>query len=153
AQIGRQCVTTRTRCGNADAGSQAGATTCATMPQPAEVEPSKTQQLYLQSERQTQTDEQLKARLNAVTLRQARTGLKPHVTFGGVVDGEVTVQLATILPNKTSAFSGMTAKVEMRTRDGELRYQFADEEPSVYAWDSARLTADLQGEKLEGVFM
>src|SRR5690606_40184459 len=54
---------------------------------------------------------------------------------------------------KTSAFSGMTAKVEMRTRDGELRYQFADEEPSVYAWDSARLTADLQGEKLEGVFM
>lgn len=153
AQIGRQCFTTRTRWGNADAGSQAGATTGATAPQPAEEELSETPQLCLQGEWQAQTGVQLQASLNAVPLRQARPWLKPDVTLGGVVDGEVTFQLATNLPNKTSAFSGMTAKVEMRTRDGELRYQFADEEPSVYAWDSARLTADLQGEKLEGVFM
>ena len=95
----------------------------------------------------------MQASLFAAPLRQARPWLKPDVTLGGVVDGELNVRLDTAQPNKTSAFTGMTAALTLQTRDGELRYQFADEEPNVYAWNSAQLTADLKDEKLDGLFV
>ena len=161
ARIGRQCLTTRVRWGNPNAEETAGSAGTAGpgsagstgTPQLAGDESAETPQLCLQGEWLAQTGVQLQASLAAVPLRQARPWLKPDVTLGGVVEGEVNFRLDTTQPNKTSAFSGMTAQVNLQTRDGELRYQFADEEPNAYAWETAQLTAELKGEKLEAVFI
>ncbi len=156
ANIGKQCLTTRVRWGNANRTEGAEDTDAAgdsATAQDADAAAIETPQLCIQGEWQAQSGVELQASLFAAPLRQARPWLKPDVTLGGVVDGEVNFRLATNLPNKTSAFSGMTASVNMQTRDGELRYQFADEEPNVYAWNSAQLTANVEGEKLDGRFV
>ena len=155
ASIGKQCLTTRVRWGNANRAEGTTDTDVADNSDATVDEDSsaETPQLCIQGEWQAQSGVQLQASLFAAPLRQARPWLKPDVTLGGVVDGEVNFRLDTNLPNKTSAFSGMTASVNMQTRDGELRYQFADEEPNVYAWDSAQLTANVEDGKLDGRFV
>ncbi|MGM8228085.1 translocation/assembly module TamB domain-containing protein [Cellvibrio sp. ARAG 10.3] len=159
ARIGTQCLTTRVRWGNANRGEDGGGEAVANDNQaggeiPAADDPFiETPQLCLQGQWQAQSGVQLQASLFAAPLRQARPWLKPDVTLGGVVDGELNFRLDTTRPNKTSAFTGMTAALTLQTRDGELRYQFADEEPNIYAWNRAQLTADLKDDKLDGLFV
>lgn len=91
---------------------------------------------------------ELQANLAAIPLRLARAWLKPEVTLGGVIEGDLSFNWAK-KANPANAFDGMVASLQLQTRDGELTHRVIDEEPSVYVWRSAQLQADLKDSQLE----
>src|SRR5690606_35831582 len=91
---------------------------------------------------------ELQASLVAVPLRLARAWLKPEVTLGGVIEGDLSFNW-TKKANPTNVFDGMVASLQLQTRGGELRHRVIEEEPSVYVWRSAQLQAELKDSQLE----
>lgn len=77
----------------------------------------------------SQSGLQLGVDLVAVPLRQLRSLLKPDVHLAGVMDGQFALNIP---PGKFPS-----AQWQMQTRDGELSYQYADNPPETYRWQSA----------------
>lgn len=93
-----------------------------------------------QGQWQDTTGLQLKAQLNAVPLRQLRAFLKPDVSLAGVIDGEFELKMPI---DKTPL-----AHWQLQTREGELHYQYADQPPETFVWQSAVLSGAWQAQQI-----
>jgi translocation and assembly module TamB len=83
---------------------------------------------------------ELDGTLAAVPLRQLRAFLKPDVTLRGVIEGDFSLRLPT--------GKKPLAALNIRTRDGELNYQYADYPLEIYRWENAAVTAKWQNDLL-----
>lgn len=163
AVIGEQCLTTRVDNASSATTVSEKATVSTTSPTTATtattnaeniaqadapIQPSTTATplLCVTGKWNQQAGADLVASIRAVPLRQARALLKRDVTLGGVIDGDFSLHKP---PPNAGSPGAMTAQLAVQTRAGELRYQYAGEEPNVYRWHSARLVADLKNNQLD----
>jgi translocation and assembly module TamB len=147
-ELGELCLTTRTarrggerrsETGDAPAANAAALNDQTEAAVTAELAASASEEvpaLCAQGQWSTERGLLMNAGLTAIPLHQLRAFLDPDVGIAGVVAGEIALQLP---PG-----GAPTASLDLYTRGGELRYQYADEPVESYRWETLSLKGNLQ---------
>ncbi|ROQ18568.1 autotransporter secretion inner membrane protein TamB [Marinimicrobium koreense] len=83
------------------------------------------------------------ALVEGLPLRLAQRWLEPEVSLEGTLEG----RLELLMPASGAA----NARLRLETREGALRYQFGEDDEEVYPWQTTRLEADWQNQKVEAL--
>ncbi len=81
------------------------------------------------------------ALIEGLPLRLAQRWLEPEVSLDGTLEG----RLELLMP----ATGAANASLRLETQEGALRYQFGEDDEEVYPWQTTRLEADWQDQRVE----
>lgn len=80
----------------------------------------------------------VKAKLDAIPLRQFYALFKPEVYFAGVMNGSLSLSAPRLV------LEDINANFNIATHNAELRYQFPGSTTEIYSWENTSLNAQLE---------